>query len=105
MEIKIFNDFQTFDTKIIVFQREGNINGVYNLYTGIIKEIKQGRPIPEEFVMKIPNHLVSPLFKALAEALDKQGIKTEMDAKIEGKFEATKYHLEDLRIMLKLNEK
>ncbi len=34
---------------------------------------------------------------ALAEALDKSGVKTDKDAKIAGTLEATKYHLEDLR--------
>lgn len=42
--------------------------------------------------------------KAFAEALDKGNIKTDKDAKIEGKFEAQRYHLEDLRKLLKLNE-
>jgi hypothetical protein len=41
---------------------------------------------------------------ALAEALDKNGIKTDKDAKIQGTLEATRYHLEDLRTMLKLNK-
>jgi len=40
--------------------------------------------------------------KACAEELARQGIKTDNDHKIEGKLEATRYHLEDLRAMLKL---
>ena len=35
--------------------------------------------------------------KSLAEALDKQEVKTENDYKIQGILEATKYHLEDMR--------
>ena len=39
---------------------------------------------------------------ALAEELDKKGIKTDKDAKIAGTLDATRYHLEDLRKLLKL---
>ena len=41
--------------------------------------------------------LSGEFLKAMAEALDKQGIKTENDFKIAGLLEATKYHLEDMR--------
>jgi hypothetical protein len=39
-----------------------------------------------------------------ANALDDRNIKTDKDAKVEGKFESQRYHLEDLRKLLKLNE-
>lgn len=42
--------------------------------------------------------------EALAEELDKVGIKTDKDAKIEGILEARSYHLEDLRTLLKLRK-
>lgn len=41
--------------------------------------------------------------EVLAEALDKKNIKTDKDAKIQGTLEAQKYHLEDLRKLLKLD--
>lgn len=44
------------------------------------------------------------LLKDLAEELDKNGIQTDKDAKIAGTLEATKYHLEDLRTLLKLRK-
>lgn len=43
--------------------------------------------------------------KAMAEALDEKDIKTDKDAKIEGTLNATKYHLEDMRTLLKLTPK
>ncbi|MHA2113483.1 MAG: hypothetical protein ACW98W_18620 [Candidatus Hodarchaeales archaeon] len=43
--------------------------------------------------------------KAFAEALDNVGIETDSDAKIRGTLKATKYHLEDLRQILKLKDK
>ena len=39
-----------------------------------------------------------------AEALDEKKIKTDRDAKIQGTLEAQRYHLEDLRKLLKLRE-
>ena len=44
------------------------------------------------------------LLLALAEALDEKGMKTSKDAKMEGTLEATRYHLEDLRKMLKIDD-
>ena len=38
----------------------------------------------------------------VAEELDKIGVKTEKDAKIQGTLEATRFHLGDLRKLLKL---
>ena len=45
------------------------------------------------------------LLKEMAEELDKQGVKTENDFKIQGLLEATKFHLSDLRHLLKLDIK
>lgn len=42
--------------------------------------------------------------QSLAEALDEQNIKTDKDAKIQGTLEASRYHLEDLRKLLKLDK-
>ena len=42
--------------------------------------------------------------KACAEELARQGVKTDNDHKIEGQLESTRYHLEDLRSLLKLKK-
>ena len=104
MKIIIYQNHRKRETEVIVIKEGLNRDIVYNLYTGISQELKPGEEIPEEFTMKIPQQIVGPFFKAFAEELDKQGIKTEMDAKIEGKLEATVYHLEDLRQLLKLKQ-
>lgn len=54
---------------------------------------------PSEPTLKLPHDLAVQLFHALAEALDKQGIKTDNDHKIAGILEATRYHLEDMRLI------
>lgn len=52
--------------------------------------------------LSIPGIMGRELLNNLAEALDEKGIKTDKDAKIEGTLEATKYHLEDMRHLMKL---
>jgi len=48
--------------------------------------------------------MAGSFLKSFAEVLDKNGIKTDKDAKIEGTLEATRFHLDDLRILLKLKK-
>lgn len=42
----------------------------------------------------------SEILKALADALDQQGVKTDADSRIEGKLEAVTQHLTDMRILV-----
>ena len=64
-------------------------------------EQQQNTPIRPTFIFYNEGQ---QFLKACAEELSRQGIKTDNDHKIEGKLEATKYHLEDLRFMLKLKK-
>jgi len=60
------------------------------------KEVKKEDKI-EEPTLRLSCSIKDEFLKAMAEALDKEGIKTENDFKIQGLLEATKYHLEDMR--------
>ncbi len=102
--IKIGESFHTDSTQLIFVGREGMHRVIYNFYTGISEILSEGDPYPEDYILKIPNHLVEPLFRSFAETLDKRGIKTPNTHKIEGQLDSTKYHLEDLRKMLKLKK-
>lgn len=51
----------------------------------------------EEPSLRISHHIAPDFLKALAEALDEAGIKTENDFKLQGILEATKKHLADMR--------
>ena len=73
------------------------------------------KPVELEFVhvqdgerceptLTLPDRVDKAFFQALAEALDGENIKTDKDAKIEGTLDATKYHLSDLRQLLKLKK-
>ena len=96
-EIRIWHAYETDQTNIIIFDRTHNDTRIVNLYTQQIQLLKENERIPDEFILKIPNIMAKEFFKAFAEALDEQGIKTENDFKIQGLLEATKYHLEDMR--------
>jgi hypothetical protein len=43
--------------------------------------------------------------KILLKAIEDMGVKSDPDAKLEGTLEATRYHLEDMREMLKLQRR
>ena len=64
--------------------------------------VKEGDPIAPTLV--IPRRWAGQFLQAMAEALDQQGVKTDKDAKIAGTLEATRFHLEDLRYLLKLKK-
>lgn len=52
-----------------------------------------------EPTLRMDSGYARELFKALAEALDSEGIKTLKDANLEGVLEATRYHLGDMRLL------
>jgi hypothetical protein len=59
--------------------------------------------VKEEDVMPEPTlRLERWYLELLAQELDRFGVKTEQDAKLEGTIEAMREHLQDLRKMLKL---
>ncbi len=88
----------------------------YGFETGItfIEEKHDGKryiakPVNLEFVeleagsnptLRLSNSTSGEFLKALAEALDKNGIKTESDFKIQGLLEAKNFHLEDMRSLV-----
>ena len=58
-------------------------------------EIEEGKAI--EPTLRLNRFLAPKFLKALVEALDKEGVKTENDYKLQGILEATQKHLEDMR--------
>lgn len=64
------------------------------------KESSTGSEVPPTLKFCYPDS--EKFLKAMAEAIDEYGLKTDSDAKIAGIMEAQKYHLEDLRSMLNL---
>ena len=54
--------------------------------------------------LKLSNDQMDALARACIDWANRKGIRTDSEEKTQGKLEATKYHLEDLRKMLKLRE-
>lgn len=55
--------------------------------------------LPEGDQIKPTLRLPSDAMMALADALDKLGVKTDSDAKLKGTIEAMRLHLDDMRIL------
>lgn len=63
-------------------------------------EHKEGEECPP--TLRFSVFEMKDILLAFAKALEKQGIETDSEAKIKGLLEATKYHLDDMRKLLKL---
>lgn len=84
-----------------IIKRDNEKKYVAEPITLKFKELKDNDIYPEPSLV-IPDSFAEELMTDLAEQLDKNNIKTDKDAKIQGTLEAQKYHLEDLRRLLKL---
>jgi len=101
MKVQIWNEPNRAGVAMVFYEEQPK-NCFYNMYTGEREEVEKGDLIPEKFIMRVPRFVATELFKNLAEAINEIGIKTKHDARIEGELDATKYHLEDLRKILKI---
>lgn len=82
------------DHKILFIERIDRRQSLYyNPLTQQTHPRKEGEPVKEEFVLKLPYDA----FQSLANAISSLGVKTENEHKIEGELKATKLHLEDMR--------
>jgi len=68
----------------------------------VFEKYEPGKSI--EPTLRISRLMSHEFLEAWAKALDEHGIKTPKQLKAEGVLDATKYHLEDLRKLLKLHE-
>ena len=66
-----------------------------------MKVIELGAMVTEP-TLRLNGGLADSFLKAMANGLDEYGIKTDQDAKLQGTLEATRYHLSDLRKILKI---
>jgi hypothetical protein len=110
-KIKSWSDGRTGETCLVIYAPAGIVGGpgsntVYNLFTRETKVMALGEVIPEEFIIKLPWNAAIGIKQAFAEWIYGEGIRPEDVIKkqgtVEGSLEATRYHLEDLRKLLKL---
>ncbi len=104
IKIKTWTDGATGEFKIVFYQEEGSNRLLFNFYHGGVYTVSPGMSIPDDYVIKIPEHLAMQVLKSLADSLDMMDVKTDSDAKLAGTLEATRYHLEDLRTLCKLKK-
>ena len=104
LKINIFEDPTTNFIKVIFFRNVGINREFFNFYNGESEIIEPNNEISKKFIMSIPSYLSQEFLQRLVEILDKKGIKSENDNLMKGKLDATKYHLEDLRKLLKLEK-
>jgi hypothetical protein len=102
MKVKIYKNPYKAAIDILIYEEREGKRYIAQPVTLVFKEWKEGETI--EPTLTVAHFLEDEFLKALAEALDEKGIKTDKDAKIEGLLEATRHHLEDLRRLLKLRK-
>lgn len=66
------------------------------------EKLKEGYSEKTKPTFFISGYFQQDFLKAVLEHMENKGFKTDKDAKIEGTLIATRYHLEDLRKLLKL---
>ncbi len=105
VEFRIWYDYSWARWNIIVVETCGEAGHLLNwrLMNGgeIFKDKIADGSIPATF-LTLSRDEGAGLFAAMAEAMAKQGIRTDSDHKLLGILEAQRYHLEDLRKLLKL---
>ncbi len=103
MKIFTFQDPSRWITKVAFVTGENSaIKTAFNFTNGRSYTIQPGENLPKECLIEIPNNVLEEMIKAFAEMANEKGMKLDADLKREGQLEATKYHLEDLRKLLKL---
>jgi len=86
----------------IVDQRNGKTH-VAEPVQLVFKKLPEGAIDPGP-TLRLPRYMGESFLRALAGELDKNNVKTDSDAKLQGTLEATKYHLEDMRQLMKLTK-
>src|SRR4051794_7629190 len=102
-EVFISTDPTFAGLKIWFIDRGGGKQHVAQPVQLIFQEFGEAE-MPEP-TLTLNRYFADDFLRAMAEALNKRGVKVENEHKVHGQLEATKYHLEDLRALLKINTK
>ncbi len=105
MEIEVLTqqDFSTGELQVFIRVRYGDGSmSVAKPVNLVFERVEPGIRVVDP-TLRISRDLAPKFLKALAECMDKEGIKTENDHKIQGLLEATKLHLKDMRELVRGN--
>lgn len=100
MHVSIYRERWNAGINIMIWEDRNGTNYVAKPVELVFEEAPKFSAVSP--TLRFSSDCAPAFMKALAEALDGEGIKTDSDAKLSGTLEAQKYHLEDLRLMLKL---
>ena len=103
MKVKIYNDPVRHRLNIVFYEKTDGVRYVAKPVELVMETQEPG--VAVEPTLCIDGQIADEFLAALAEELDNKGIKTDKDAKIAGTLEATRFHLSDLRNLLKLPKK
>lgn len=96
MRIKAFNNPHTGEVEFYISYKDQHGRVMIGLPMEFVFEPhEEGKQYPPTW--RIDTFEAQDFLKALANALDEQGVKTDNDHKIAGTLEATRTHLEDMR--------
>lgn len=100
-EVIIIDDMLTGLFKVYMMRRELNTK-IFMTHNNTMESITEGAEINKDDLYFAEMSLDQ--LRSFSNSLAELGIKTTNDHKNEGLLEATKYHLEDLRTLLKLKK-
>jgi hypothetical protein len=104
MKVKIVQNDPFLKTDIYIYEQHEQKRSLAQPVELIFKDIKEADYSTDSIKPTISIHqeFAFALFKALADELHRNGVRTDQDELNEGELKALKNHLEDLRKLLKL---
>ena len=88
------------DLEVTLWKRVGDTCFVAKPWVLEFEKVDVGSVVKPSMV--IPYQMQGKLLKEILKVIDQQGLKLDTDLKMEGELKATKYHLEDMRKLLKV---
>ena len=109
IEVYIEKCFMTKKVDIYVFEKDRQDRKYYvakpMTLDFVPEERKDGHKLINPPTMTLERHQADDFLKAFAKALSEIDVKLEPDSVLKGKLDASLYHLEDMRTLLKLDKK
>ena len=104
--IKVYADYRDYrrELELYIIEEGSDYRAVAQPIDLVFKQYQFGE-IFDGPTLKAPDYFALPLIKAFAELAGMMGVKRTDESKTEGLYEATKYHLEDMRTLMKLGRK
>ncbi len=100
MKVKIYHEEPFNELRIILYEENNGKKYIVKPMKMVVEEYREGQYT--EPSLRISGATATEFMQEMANEIKTQGIRTDIDKINEGSLVATKYHLEDLRKLLKL---